>query len=191
MTRQLSPDLLQRDRSALLVIDMQERLMPAIAEGDAVTRAAGILIEASRQLEVPVVVTEQYPKGLGPTVDAIAGRLPNDATVVEKMTFSAARNHDFASRLDGLKAAGRDHIVVCGVESHVCVMQTAADLDAQGCTVHIVADACGSRAPASKDAALARFGALGISRVTTEMALFEWLEVAGTAEFKAVSRLVK
>ena len=191
MTRQLSPDLLQRDRSALVVIDMQERLMPAIAEGEAVARAAGILIEASRQLEVPVVVTEQYPKGLGPTVDAIAGQLPNDATVVEKMTFSAARNHDFASRLDGLKAAGRDHIVVCGVESHVCVMQTAADLDAQGYTVHIVADACGSRAPASKDAALARFGAMGVSCVTTEMAVFEWLEVAGTPEFKAVSRLVK
>ncbi|MDE2991882.1 MAG: isochorismatase family protein [Chloroflexota bacterium] len=191
MTRQPSPELLQRDRSALIVIDMQERLMPAIAEADAVTRAAGILIEAARHLEVPVVVTEQYPRGLGATVDAIAGRLPNDAAVVEKMTFSAARNHDFGSLIDAFKAGGRDHMVICGVESHVCVMQTAADLDAEGCTVHIVADACGSRAPASKDAALARFGALGISRVTTEMALFEWLEVAGTPEFKAVSRLVK
>ena len=155
------------------------------------THSAGILIEAARQLEVPVVVTEQYPKGLGSTVDTIASRLPNDAAVVEKMTFSAARNCDFASKIDVFKAGGRDRIVICGVESHVCVMQTAADLDAQGCTVHIVADACGSRAPASKDAALARFGALGISRVTTEMALFEWLEVAGTPEFKAVSRLVK
>ena len=191
MTRQLSPDLLPRDRSALVVIDMQERLMPAIADGDAVTRAAGILIEAARHLEVPVVVTEQYPKGLGSTIEAISGLLPNDAAVVEKMTFSAARNHDFATQIDRLDAGGRDRIVVCGVESHVCVMQTAADLHAQGCTVHIVADACGSRAPASKDAALARFGALGISRVTTEMALFEWLEVAGTPEFKAVSRLVK
>jgi nicotinamidase-related amidase len=150
MTRQRSPALLQRDRSALVVIDMQERLMPAIADADAVTRAAGILIEASRQLEVPVVVTEQYPKGLGPTVDAIASRLPNGAAVVEKMTFSAARNLDFASRIDELRAAGRDHIVLCGVESHVCVMQTAADLGAEGCTVHIVADACSSRAPASK-----------------------------------------
>ncbi len=191
MTRQLSPALLQRDRSTLVVIDMQERLMPAIAEGDAVTRAAGILIEAARHLEVPVVVTEQYPKGLGSTIDAISGRLPNDAAVVEKMTFSAARNHDFGAQIDEFKAGGRDHIVICGVESHVCVMQTAADLDAQGCAVHIVADACGSRAPASKNAALARFGALGISRVTTEMAVFEWLEAAGTAEFKAVSRLVK
>ena len=191
MTRQRSPALLQRDRSALVVVDMQERLMPAIAEGDVVIRTAGILIEASRQLDVPVVVTEQYPKGLGPTVDTIASRLPNDAAVVEKMTFSAARNFDFATLIDGFKAEGRDHIVICGVESHVCVMQTAADLDAEGCTVHIVADACGSRAPASKNAALARFGALGISRVTTEMVMFEWLEAAGTAEFKAVSRLVK
>lgn len=191
MTRQLSPALLRRDRSALVVIDMQERLMPAIAEGDAVTHAAGILIEAARHLEVPVVVTEQYPKGLGRTVDAISGRLPNNAAVVEKMTFSAARNRDFASQIDAFKSEGRDRIVVCGVESHVCVMQTAADLDAQGHTLHVVVDACGSRAPASKDAALARFGALGISRVTAEMALFEWLEAAGTAEFKAVSRLVK
>ncbi len=165
--------------------------MPAIAEAGAVARASGILIEAARHLEVPMVVTEQYAKGLGPTVDAIAGLLPNGAAVIDKMTFSAARNHDFADHLDGLRAEGRDHIVVCGVESHVCVMQTAADLDAQGYGVHIVTDACGSRAPASKDAALARFGALGISRVTTEMVLFEWLEVAGTPEFKAVSRLVK
>ena len=165
--------------------------MPAIADADAVVRAAGTLIEAARQLEVPVFVTEQYPRGLGPTVDAVAGRLPNDARVIEKLTFSAARNHDVAGHLAGLAAAGRDHIVVCGVESHVCVMQTAADLDAQGYGVHVVADACGSRAHASKDAALARFGALGISRVTTEMVLFEWLEVAGTPEFKAVSRLVR
>ena len=107
------------------------------------------------------------------------------------MTFSAARNLDFAARLDGLRAAGRDHVVVCGVESHVCVLQTAADLDAQGYGVHIVGDACGSRAEASKEAALARFRALGISCVTAEMVLFEWLEAAGTAEFKAVSRLVK
>ena len=191
MTRMLSPALLRRDRSALAVIDMQERLMPAIADADAVTRAAGILIEAARHLEVPVVVTEQYPKGLGPTVDAIAGRLPNGAPVVSKMTFSAVRNRDFAAHLDGLKAGGRDHIVVCGVESHVCVMQTAADLGAEGYTVHIVTDACGSRAPTSKEAALARFAALDISCVSAEMVLFEWLEAAGTPEFKAVSRLVK
>ena len=191
MSPTLSPALVQRGRSALAVIDMQERLMPAIADADAVTRAAGILIEAARHLEVPVVVTEQYPKGLGPTVETIAGRLPNGARVVEKMTFSAARNLDFAAHLEGLKADGRDHIVVCGVESHVCVMQTAADLSAQGYGVHIVADACSSRARASKDAALARFDALDISCVTTEMVLFEWLETAGTPEFKALSRLVK
>ena len=165
--------------------------MPAIADADAVTRAAGVLIEGARHLDVPVIVTEQYPKGLGATVDAIAGRLPNGAPVVEKMTFSAVRNLDFAAHLKGFRAEGRDHVVLCGVESHVCVMQTAADLGAQGCTVHVVTDACGSRAPCSKDVALARFGALGISRVTTEMVLFEWLEVAGTPAFKAVARLVK
>ena len=191
MTPEPSPALLQRDRSALVVIDMQERLMPVIADGEAVTRASGILIEAARHLDVPVVVTEQYAKGLGPTVGAIAERLPNGAPVIDKMTFSAARNFDFAARLEAFRAGGRDHVVVCGVESHVCVMQTAADLDAQGRTVHIVADAVSSRAHANRDAALARFGALGISCVSTEMVVFEWLEAAGTPEFKAVSRLVR
>ncbi len=191
MTRVLSPALLQRGRSALAVIDMQERLMPAIADADAVTRAVGILVEAARHLEVPVIVTEQYPKGLGPTVEAVAGRLPNGVEVVSKMTFSAARNRDFEGHLQRLRAGGRDHVVLCGVESHVCVMQTAADLSAQGYGVHIVADACSSRAAANKEAALARYAALDISCLSTEMVLFEWLEAAGTPEFKAVSRLVK
>ena len=191
MTRVLSPALLQRGRSALAVIDMQERLMPAIADADAVTRAVGILVEAARHLEVPVIVTEQYPKGLGPTIDAVAGRLPNGAEVVSKMTFSAARNRDFEGHLQRLRAGGRDHVVLCGVESHVCVMQTAADLSVQGYGVHVVADACSSRAAANKEAALARYAALDISCLSTEMVLFEWLEAAGTPEFKAVSRLVK
>ncbi len=191
MAQARSPALLQTDRSALVVIDLQERLMPAIADGDAVVQAVGTLIDAARHLEVPVIATEQYPKGLGPTVGDIAGRLPNDAPVVSKLTFSAARNRDFTKHVDGLAAAGRDHIVICGVESHVCVMQTAADLRAQGRTVHLVTDACGSRKAGSKDAALARMRALDISCVTTEMVLFEWLEAAGTPQFKTVSALIK
>ena len=191
MAHTRSPALLQRERSALAVIDLQERLMPAIADGDAVTRAAGILVDAARHLDVPVIATEQYPKGLGPTVGEIAGRLPNDAPVVGKLTFSAARNRDFTGHVERLAAAGRDQIVVCGVESHVCVMQTVADLGAQGRAVHLVADACGSRQAGSKDAALARIRAMDISCVTTEMVLFEWLEAAGTPVFKTVSALVK
>lgn len=188
-----APDdgLLRRGRSALVAIDLQERLMPAIADGEAVAKAAGSLIDAARMLGVPVVATEQYPKGLGPTVPAIAGCLPDDAPVVVKLTFSAARNRDFTAQIDALAAEGRDHLVICGVESHVCVLQTAAALHARGSAIHLAVDACGSRRAASKDAALARCRAMGISCVTTEMVLFEWLEAAGTDEFKAVSALVK
>ena len=183
--------LLRRERSALVAIDLQERLMPAIADGEAVAKAAGMLIDAARTLAVPVVATEQYPKGLGPTVPAIAGRLPDDAPVVAKLTFGAVRNRDFTAHIDALAAEGRDHLVLCGVESHVCVLQTAAALHARGVVVHLAVDACGSRRAASKDAALARCRAMGISCVTVEMVLFEWLEAAGTDEFKAVSTLVK
>jgi nicotinamidase-related amidase len=191
MASQGGVGLLRKERSALVVIDIQERLMPAIAEGDSVVHRAAVLIEAARTLEVPVIATEQYPKGLGPTVSDITAQLPNDAFVVDKLTFSAARNRDFSDHVEALAAAGRDELVICGVETHVCVMQTVAELNGQGRTIHLVTDACGSRAPTNKDAAVARMRGMGISCVTTEMVLFEWLEAAGTPAFKALSKLVR
>jgi nicotinamidase-related amidase len=183
--------LMSANRSTLVVIDLQERLMPAIHAAGEVERRAAVLIEAARTLEVPVIATEQYPKGLGSTVPAIRAALPNDAPIIAKLSFSAARSADFLKAWGERRAEGRDQVVLCGTETHVCVLQTAADLKAKGAEVFLCADAAGSRTEASKDAALRRLAALGIACVTTEMALFEWLEVAGTEQFKAVSRLIR
>ena len=165
--------------------------MPAIAGGAEVVRRVGILIEAARALGVPMIATEQYPKGLGPTVPSIKALLPNDAPIIAKLTFSAGKSVDFARALREKRAEGRDQIVLCGTETHVCVLQTAADLKARGAEVFLVADAAGSRTEANKEAALRRLSALGVHCVTTEMALFEWLEVAGTNEFRTVSKLIR
>lgn len=183
--------LLDANRSALVVIDLQEKLVPAIDRGEAVVRQAGILLEAARTLDVPVVVTEQYPKGLGPTVTPIAEKLANDAEIISKLTFSAGKSEDFTTWMRAHRAKGRDQAVICGTETHVCVMQTAADLKAQGAEVFLVTDASGSRTDANRRAGAERMAALGIHAVTTEMVLFEWLEVAGTEEFKQLSKLIR
>ena len=183
--------LLQAERSTVVVIDIQERLHPAIDQGEGVLENAGKLLEAARTLDVPVVVTEQYPKGLGPTVRSIAERLPNAAPVISKLTFSAARNAEFADAVGALRAAGRRQMVICGTEAHICVMQTAADLLADDLDVFLVIDATSSRTATNREAALARLARLGAQCVTTEMVLFEWLETAGTEQFKTVSKLVR
>lgn len=183
--------LLEANRSALVVIDLQEKLVPAIDRGDAVVRQAGILLEAARTLDVPVVVTEQYPKGLGPTVTPIAEQLANDTEIISKLTFSAGKSEDISGWMAAQRAEGRDQAVICGTETHVCVLQTAADLKAKGAEVFLVTDASGSRTEANRQAGVARMAALGMHCVTTEMVLFEWLEVAGTDEFKQLSKLIR
>lgn len=183
--------LMDAKRSTLVVIDLQERLMPAIEGADEVLRRAGQLIEAARTLAVPIIATEQYPKGLGPTVPAIKAALPNDAPILSKLTFSAGKSEDFRAAWGEVRGQGRDQVVICGTETHVCVLQTAADLVAQGADVFLVSDAAGSRTEANKKAAIRRLSRLGVACVTTEMVLFEWLEVAGTPEFKSVSKLIR
>ncbi len=183
--------LMDAKRSTLVVIDLQERLAPAISGGDEVLRRSAQLIEAARTLDVPVIVTEQYPKGLGPTVPAIKAALPNDALILSKLSFSAGKDPGFLETWNRRRAAGRDQVVLCGTETHVCVLQTAADLKAKGAEVFLVADAAGSRTEANKRAALERLSAHGIECVTTEMVLFEWLEVAGTDQFRTVSKLIR
>ncbi|MBM3483696.1 MAG: hydrolase [Alphaproteobacteria bacterium] len=183
--------LMDAKRSTLVVIDLQERLMPAIDGADEVVRRSGQLIEAARNLDVPIIATEQYPKGLGPTVPAIKAALPNDAAILSKLTFSAGKSEDFLKVWGEKRRAGRDQVVICGTETHVCVLQTAADLKARGAEVFLVTDAAGSRTEANKKAAVRRLSRLGVACVTTEMVLFEWLEVAGTEQFKSVSKLIR
>jgi len=183
--------LLQAQHSIVVVIDIQARLQPAIDQGGEVVRHAAMLLDAARVLDVPVLVTEQYPKGLGPTVEEIATRLPNGTPIISKLTFSAARNAEFADAMGTLRATGRSQAVICGTEAHICVMQTTADLLADDMDVFLVIDASSSRTATNREAAHARLARLGAHCVTTEMVLFEWLETAGTDQFKTVSKLVK
>ena len=179
--------LLSPERSALLVVDVQERLAPAVHAADRVVRNAGILLDSANALGVPVLASEQYPRGLGATVPALRERLPAGA-VVEKVHFACTGEPGFVERLD---AVGRDQIVLCGMEAHVCVLQTALGLRALGRTVHLVADGVSSRVPDNAELAIARMRDHGVEIVSTEMVVFEWLQRAGTPAFKALSALIK
>lgn len=183
--------LIEADRSILLIVDFQERLMPAIHAGNAAAERAGILIRAASALEIPVEVTEQYPRGLGPTIAPVRELLPATAFIHEKITFSAQRDPAFAEHFANLREVGRDQIIVMGAEAHVCVLQTALDLQAAGYQIFYVADAVGSRVPESRDLAIARARQAGCVVVNSEMVVFEWMERAGTDTFRALSQLIK
>jgi nicotinamidase-related amidase len=182
--------LLDRARSQLLIVDVQERLVPAMHEAERMVERCAVLLQAAARLGLPATVSEQYRKGLGATVT----RLDNargDAPILEKMHFSCAADPGLAARVGGLAAAGRRQVVIAGIESHVCVLQTALGFKAIGLDVAVAADAVTSRRPDSVALALDRCRANGVAVVNTEMALFEWLEVSGTPEFKDLSRLIK
>lgn len=176
--------LVERGRSLLVVIDAQERLMPAIVGGEAALGRIGLLVSAAARLGVPVVATEQHPAGLGPTVPALAARLRGldpPARIVPKLHFCAWAE---PAVRDAVAAAGRDQAVLCGFEAHVCVLQSALAMRADGRPVFVVADAVGSRDPASRSAALDRLARAGVVPVTAEMVVFEWLAHAATTEFR-------
>lgn len=173
-----------RATSLLLVIDFQDRLMPAIANGDDAVANARRLIAAARLLEVPVAYTEQNPKGLGRTVEALAPR--EGEAVLAKMTFDAWR----APEVRAAAPTGRE-LVVVGCEAHVCVLQTVLGALADGRRVKVVRDAIGSRREDSRSAALERMNGAGAEIVTTEMVVFEWLGDAGHPAFKEAIALIK
>lgn len=169
--------------SALLVVDVQGRLVPAIAGWQALLDHIIWLIRVARRLEVPVLACEQYPKGLGPTHPAVAAELPAGC-IASKLHFSAV-----AGACHGLdQAGGRGQYVVCGMETHVCVMQTVMELLAGGKQVFVVDEAVGSRRDADKALALQRMRDAGASIVSREMVAFEWLRRADSDIFREVSR---
>ena len=143
--------LLEARRSHLIVVDLQARLVPALGEAERVARNAAILLQAAGRLGIPVTVTEQYPKGLGPTVDPIADALPTGTVIVPKLSFAATSDDAFGARVATLRGEGRDQAVICGAEAHVCVLQTALGLKAQGFEVFVLGDAVSSRSPHSVD----------------------------------------
>ena len=176
--------MMTAEGAVLLLIDLQERLMPAIHDREAVVARAVRLAEAAQLLDVPIRATEQYPAGLGPTVAPLAA-YPQG--VLSKTTFSAAEAPGFHD----LFPTGAAEIVVAGVEAHVCVLQTVLGLLRPGHRVFVVADAVGSRDPADKAVALDRASRHGAEIVTSEMVLFEWLHDAEHPKFREVQKLLK
>ena len=170
--------------STLVVIDIQERLAPAIHDGDRVIAGTGWLMDVAAQLDVPTFLTEQYPKGLGPTVAALRNRV-DDAQIHQKMSFSWWREGGVADVLT------RNQVILAGTEAHVCVMQTALDLADGGYEVFVVDEAVGSRRPSDKQCGLERMRQAGLTIVTREMVAFEWLEKAGTDAFRAVQPMLR
>ncbi|HUB73090.1 MAG TPA: isochorismatase family protein [Solirubrobacteraceae bacterium] len=179
--------LLARDRAALVVVDVQEGFRPYDCFA-AVAGAAAKLVQAARILELPVLVSEQYPKGLGRTAPEVGLR---DEPRIEKSVFSAVRADGFDLPGAGAGPGGVGQAIVCGIETHVCVSQTVHDLLAEGLEVHVPADAVGSRHRLDHERGLERLERAGAVVTTVEAALFELLERAGTPEFKAVQALIK
>jgi nicotinamidase-related amidase len=171
--------------TGLLVIDVQEKLLPKIFNAAPLLRDAGFLIDAARLLSMPVQCTEQYPRGLGATVAELAARLPERH---DKIAFSSCV---VPAVVESFRRAVRPKIVLCGIETHVCVLHTALDLLALDFRVYIAVDAVGSRYRIDHDTALRRLEQAGAILTTTETCLFEWVGGAHHAQFKAISTLVQ
>lgn len=178
--------LANRKTTALLVIDAQERLMPVIQGSEAIFSNVNKLLSGAAILGISSIVTEQYPKGLGHTCPEI--QIPEGISIDEKMCFSCMRSDSVLSKL---KQNNITDIIICGVESHICVLKTALDAIEQGFAVHIVQDAVSSRTLENKSIAIERMRQSGAYIVSTEMILFMLIDEAGTDEFKAISKLIK
>ena len=174
---------LDPERAALIVVDVQEGFRKAVPEFDRVAKAVATLIEGADIIGVPVVLTEQYPRGLGETAAEVAEHLPEGTQPLEKVCFSAAD-------AEGFDLGGRDQALICGIETHVCVNQTALDLLGSGVEVQVAEDAVGSRTEENKRVGLHKMERAGAVITSVETALFELVGRAGTDEFKAIQRLV-
>jgi nicotinamidase-related amidase len=184
-----SPDLLARDDSALLVVDVQDKLIGLVPGHERIVWNIGRLLDGAAILGVPSAATEQYPQGLGPTAAALAQRLAaRNVKIPAKLTFSCG---ECAAIFAGWRDRGIYKVLVCGIETHVCVQQTVLDLLTDGFRVYVAVDAVGSRFDIDHGTALRRMDASGATLTTTESALFEWCQAAGTPEFKQISALVR
>ena len=174
---------LQRDRTTLIVVDVQEGFRMAVPDFERIAKATATLIEGAEALGVPIVISEQYPKGLGETAPEVSEHLPEGTEPLEKVVFSAAE-------AEGFDLGGREQALVCGIESHVCVSQTVIDLLEGGTEVQVPLDAVGSRTEENKRVGLHKMERAGAVLTSVEAALFELLGRAGTDEFKTVQKLI-
>lgn len=179
--------MLQIHDCCLVVVDVQGKLAQLMTGREALFKNIRILIQAAKILEIPILWCQQVPAALGPTVPEIA-ELLTDAEPIDKPSFSCAGHEPFNTKLEAL---GRKQVLLCGIETHVCIYQTAMDLLGQGREVTIVADAVSSRAAENKQVALARLAAEGATIASTEMVLFELLRTAEHPQFKPIAKLVR
>ncbi len=178
---------INRENTVGLVIDMQERLLPAMEEHETLLSNCQTLIKGLQELRVPLIATQQYTRGLGETVEPIRS-LINDFKAIEKKDFSCCDESSFAEELERI---GATNVVICGIESHVCVLQTAIDLKEAGLNPVVVMDCVSSRSYDNVDIAAERFRYEGIMMTSYESILFELTRTASAPEFKAISNLVK
>ena len=180
--------ILKAEESLVFIIDIQDRLLNAVFNKTMLEKRAGIIAKAANILEIPAIVTEQYPKGLGNTINSLKESLGENCEYYEKTAFSALDNIEIK---DALKKAGKKQVVLFGIETHICVSQTAHALIQEGYEVHVIRDACGSRSEMEYSAGLGRMKDNGAHIITAEIALFEWLKGAKHPKFKEVQSLIK
>ncbi|MGO9115317.1 MAG: hydrolase [Thermoguttaceae bacterium] len=180
-----SSELMSRSDSALLVVDVQEKLVPAIIAAARIVWNVRRLIDGAKVLGLPVMASEQYPRGLGPTVVELASRLEDRPA---KLSFSC---RELPQLFADLRQRNIEKLLICGIETHVCIQQTALDLLADGWRAYVAVDAVGSRHDLDHQIALRRMESSGAVLTTTEAALFEWCRAARTPEFQRISRIVQ
>lgn len=178
---------IQRENCTGLIIDIQEKLFPVVAENTALATRCKILLEGLKILEIPTFFTQQYTKGLGSTIDKIASLYPT-FNFIEKHAFSCLDEPAYETLL---LQSGRNTVIIAGIESHVCVLQSAIDLQAKGYTPVVISDCISSRQPGEKQIALNRFLSEGIRVSTAESILFELTRYSNTVEFKSISKIIK
>ena len=180
------PGILKKDEVAFVLVDIQEKFVPVVYNIEALIDNASKLVKGACILKIPLIVTEQYPKGLGRTVNKIS--LDDKQGIIEKISFDCFGCDEFTKKLEELEVRS---LVIFGIEAHVCVLKTALEAVARNYEAHVVADATSSRTEQNRLLALERLRQSGIFVVSTEMILFQLMDRAGTDEFKAISRLIK
>ena len=182
------PNILEKEKTALVVIDMQEAFRASIVDFSNIAARIAKAVRGFQILDVSIIVTEQYPKGLGRTANEILSALPEDFEVIEKTAFSSCGAQSF---LDKINKIGAQQILICGIEAHICVNQTAHDLLARNFQVHLLQDCVASRAEHDKRAALRKMKSSGVIPASIEMSLFELMGDSKHEQFKAIQMLIK
>lgn len=191
--KQIADQRIRADQAMVLVIDYQEKLFAAMPEkaGKRHLGNMGALLRGMQTLGIPAIVTEQYPRGIGPTLSEVKDALAGDLAPVEKVEFSCCENDDALAAIRGVADKGRRSVIVSGMETHICVYQTVLDLLERGLNVHVVADTCLSRRRENWERGLALCERAGAVITSTETVLFQLLGKAGSPEFKTISKLIQ